>query len=42
MVETIKNWINVVVKKGNEVLLIHRQHDLFKGWIQPGLSLIHI
>lgn len=36
MSETIKNWVNICVKKDNKILLINRQHDDFKGWIQPG------
>ncbi|MBF0776913.1 DNA mismatch repair protein MutT [Streptococcus azizii] len=36
MNETIKNYVNVCIKKGNQVLLLNRQHDDFKGWIQPG------
>lgn len=36
MNETIKNYVNVCIKKGNQVLLLDRQHDDFKGWIQPG------
>ena len=36
MTEKILNWVNVCVKKGNQVLLLNRQHDDFKGWIQPG------
>lgn len=36
MSENIKNYVNICVKKGDEVLLLNRQHDDFKGWIQPG------
>lgn len=36
MAENILNWVNICVKKGDEVLLLNRQHDNFKGWIQPG------
>ncbi|MGT2950017.1 DNA mismatch repair protein MutT [Streptococcus cuniculi] len=36
MRETIKNYVNVCIKKGQQVLLLDRQHDDFKGWIQPG------
>ncbi len=36
MTETILNWVNVCVKKDEEILLLNRQHDNFKGWIQPG------
>ncbi len=36
MNETIKNYVNVCIKKGNQVLLLNRQHDDFKGWIQLG------
>ena len=36
MTETILNWVNVCVKKDDEILLLNRQHDNFKGWIQPG------
>ena len=36
MTEKILNWVNVCVKKGDEILLLNRQHDNFKGWIQPG------
>lgn len=36
MTENILNWVNVCVKKENQVLLLNRQHDDFKGWIQPG------
>lgn len=36
MNEIIKNYVNVCIKKNNQVLLLDRQHDEFKGWIQPG------
>ena len=36
MTEKILNWVNICVKKGDKVLLLNRQHDDFKGWIQPG------
>ncbi len=36
MTETILNWVNICVKKDDEILLLNRQHDNFKGWIQPG------
>ena len=36
MTETILNWVNVCVKKDDEILLLNRRHDNFKGWIQPG------
>ena len=36
MTETILNWVNICVKKDEEILLLNRQHDNFKGWIQPG------
>lgn len=36
MVEKILNWVNICVKKDDEILLLNRQHDHFKGWIQPG------
>ncbi|MGT2715861.1 8-oxo-dGTP diphosphatase [Streptococcus respiraculi] len=36
MRETIKNYVNVCIKKDDQVLLLDRQHDDFKGWIQPG------
>ena len=36
MTEHILNWVNICVKKGDEILLLNRQHDNFKGWIQPG------
>ena len=36
MTENILNWVNICVKKGNQILLLNRQHDDFKGWIQPG------
>ncbi|GGE31466.1 8-oxo-dGTP diphosphatase [Streptococcus himalayensis] len=36
MVERILNYVNICVKKGHRVLLLNRQHDEFKGWIQPG------
>ncbi len=36
MIETIKNWVNICVKHNNMILLLHRQHDNFPGWIQPG------
>lgn len=36
MRETIKNYVNVCIKKGDQVLLLDRQHDDFNGWIQPG------
>ncbi|MCP1639202.1 MULTISPECIES: 8-oxo-dGTP diphosphatase [Streptococcus] len=34
--ERVKCWVNICVKKDNQVLLLDRQHDNFKGWIQPG------
>ncbi|MGG6796688.1 UNVERIFIED_CONTAM: 8-oxo-dGTP diphosphatase [Streptococcus canis] len=36
MIETIKNWVNICVKHNDMILLLHRQHDNFPGWIQPG------
>ena len=36
MTETILNWVNICVKRDDEILLLNRQHDNFKGWIQPG------
>ena len=37
MTEKILNWVNIYCeKKGDKVLLLNRQHDDFKGWIQPG------
>ncbi len=33
MIETIKNWVNICVKKDDKILLLNRQHDNFKGWI---------
>ncbi|MGG6817465.1 UNVERIFIED_CONTAM: 8-oxo-dGTP diphosphatase [Streptococcus canis] len=35
MIEMIKNWVNICVKHNNMILLLHRQHDNFPGWIQP-------
>lgn len=29
-------WTVCMIKKGNEVLLLDRQHDHFKGYIPPG------
>ncbi len=34
--EQIKNWVNICLKKNNQILLLNRQHDNFKGWIHPG------
>lgn len=31
MTETILNWVNICVKKDEEILLLNRQHDNFKG-----------
>ncbi len=36
MTEHILNWVNICVKKDEEILLLNRQYDNFKGWIQPG------
>ena len=36
MTEHILNWVNVCVKKDDEILLLNRQNDNFKGWIQQG------
>ncbi|MDO4668027.1 MAG: 8-oxo-dGTP diphosphatase [Streptococcus sp.] len=36
MTERIFNWVNIVVKKDDQILLLNRQHDDFKGWIPPG------
>ncbi|MEY8462336.1 8-oxo-dGTP diphosphatase [Streptococcus merionis] len=36
MPETIKNFVNNVVKNDDKILLINRQHDAFSGWIQSG------
>lgn len=36
MAECILNWVNVCVKDGDYILLLDRQYDDFKGWIQPG------
>lgn len=36
MNESIKNWVNICMVRDDEILLLNRQHDSFKGWIQPG------
>lgn len=36
MAEKILQWVNIVCLKDDKVLLLNRQHDNFKGWIQPG------
>lgn len=36
MTEQIKNWVNILCIREDEVLLINRQHDKFKGWLPPG------
>ena len=36
MSEHVLQWVNICVKKDDKVLLLNRQHDDFKGWIQPG------
>lgn len=34
--EQIKNWVNICLLHNNQILLLNRQHDHFKGWIHPG------
>lgn len=36
MNESIKQWVNICIIKNDNILLLNRQHDNFKGWIQPG------
>ncbi len=36
MQESIKQWVNICIVKNKKILLLNRQHDNFKGWIQPG------
>ncbi len=42
MTEHILNWVNIRVKDGDRILLLDRQHDNFKGWIQPGDRLLKV
>lgn len=36
MSESIRLFVNICIVEDDEVLLIDRQHDSFKGWIYPG------
>ncbi|MDN6771185.1 MAG: NUDIX domain-containing protein, partial [Lactococcus sp.] len=38
--ENIISFVNICVKNGDNILLINRQHDHFKGWIPPGGKVI--
>ena len=38
--ENIISFVNICVKKDDNILLINRQHDHFKGWIPPGGKVI--